>query len=84
MRGIFGYLVLEWLIFLVVIDKSDVYSYGMVFLEIFSGCRNVSLEESDVEKQYFFKWVCCKIDEGSSVVEIVDVWFGLLSGYDLQ
>lgn len=84
MRGTPGYLAPEWLIFSAVTDKSDVYSYGMVLLEILSGRRNVSPEESDVEKQYFPKWACRKIEEGSSVAEIVDPRLVPLSEPELQ
>lgn len=72
MRGTPGYLAPEWLIFSAVTDKSDVYSYGMVLLEILSGRRNVDPDEIDVEKQYFPKWACRKLAEGSNVSDIVD------------
>ena len=83
MRGTPGYLAPEWLIFSAVTDKSDVYSYGMVLLEILSGRRNVSPEESDVEKQYFPKWACRKIEEGSSIAEIIDPRLSPLSEIEL-
>lgn len=84
MRGTPGYLAPEWLIFSAVTDKSDVYSFGMVLLEILSGRRNVSPEESDLEKQYFPKWACRKMAEGSSVAQIIDPRLSPLSDFDWQ
>ncbi|KAL1561275.1 G-type lectin S-receptor-like serine/threonine-protein kinase [Salvia divinorum] len=40
MRGTRGYLAPEWLTSSTVSDKTDVYSYGMVLLEIVSGRKN--------------------------------------------
>lgn len=85
MRGTPGYLAPEWLLLSAVTDKSDVYSYGMVLLEILSGRRNLSLEEScDLDKQYFPRWACRKLEEGSSVSEIIDPRLVPLSPYDLE
>ncbi|KAK3119207.1 hypothetical protein QOZ80_9BG0715840 [Eleusine coracana subsp. coracana] len=39
-RGTFGYLAPEWISGTAVTSKVDVYSYGMVLLEIISGSRN--------------------------------------------
>ncbi|KAI8550977.1 hypothetical protein RHMOL_Rhmol06G0148600 [Rhododendron molle] len=43
MRGTRGYLAPEWLTSAAISDKTDVYSYGMVLLEIVSGRKNCSL-----------------------------------------
>lgn len=72
MRGTPGYLAPEWLVLSAVTDKSDIYSYGMVLLEILSGRRNLNLEEAELDKQYFPKWASKKLEEGNSVEEIVD------------
>eukprot|EP00249_Psilotum_nudum_P022424 c28512_g1_i1 orf=114-2699(+) len=56
MRGTPGYLAPEWLLQLAVTDKSDVYSYGMVFLEILSGRRNMDYSYTS-DKCYFPAWV---------------------------
>uniref|UniRef100_A0A0E0GXK3 Receptor-like serine/threonine-protein kinase n=2 Tax=Oryza nivara TaxID=4536 RepID=A0A0E0GXK3_ORYNI len=40
MRGTIGYLAPEWISGLAITQKVDVYSYGMVLLEIISGRRN--------------------------------------------
>uniref|UniRef100_A0ACD5ZE74 Uncharacterized protein n=1 Tax=Avena sativa TaxID=4498 RepID=A0ACD5ZE74_AVESA len=42
MRGTVGYLAPEWLTGVAITPKVDVYSYGMVLLEIISGRRNTS------------------------------------------
>ncbi|MED6146931.1 hypothetical protein PIB30_039336 [Stylosanthes scabra] len=44
-RGTRGYLAPEWLANLPITSKSDVYSYGMVLLEIVSGRRNFEVSE---------------------------------------
>ncbi|KAL5979829.1 hypothetical protein ACLOJK_038940 [Asimina triloba] len=40
MRGTMGYLAPEWIQGVPIAAKADVYSYGMMVLEIISGCRN--------------------------------------------
>ncbi|KAG9451008.1 hypothetical protein H6P81_010973 [Aristolochia fimbriata] len=42
MRGTRGYLAPEWLTNAAISDKTDVYSYGMVLLELISGRKNCS------------------------------------------
>ncbi|KAG5544522.1 hypothetical protein RHGRI_017071 [Rhododendron griersonianum] len=44
MRGTRGYLAPEWLTGSAISDKTDVYSFGMVLLEIVSGRKNCSLQ----------------------------------------
>ncbi|GMJ01531.1 hypothetical protein like AT5G35370 [Hibiscus trionum] len=44
LRGTRGYLAPEWLTSTGISDKSDVYSYGMVLLEIVRGRRNFSIQ----------------------------------------
>ncbi|XP_071723306.1 G-type lectin S-receptor-like serine/threonine-protein kinase At5g35370 [Rutidosis leptorrhynchoides] len=48
MRGTRGYLAPEWLTNSSITDKTDVYSYGMVLLEIVRGSRNCA---SETERQ---------------------------------
>uniref|UniRef100_F6H0T6 Protein kinase domain-containing protein n=1 Tax=Vitis vinifera TaxID=29760 RepID=F6H0T6_VITVI len=43
MRGTRGYLAPEWLTSSAISDKTDVYSFGMVLLELVSGRKNCSL-----------------------------------------
>ncbi|KAG8064040.1 hypothetical protein GUJ93_ZPchr0004g38450 [Zizania palustris] len=49
-RGTAGYLAPEWISGVAVTPKVDVYSFGMVLLEIMSGRRNYSPEERGGEK----------------------------------
>ncbi|KAL8477373.1 hypothetical protein ACS0TY_029612 [Phlomoides rotata] len=44
LKGTRGYIAPEWLIHTAISDKTDVYSYGMVLLEIIRGMRNFFLE----------------------------------------
>ena len=76
-RGTKGYLAPEWLLDQGISEKSDIYSYGMVLLELIGGQRNVKLvENSKKEKSerkwlYFPKIVTEKMREGK-LMEIVD------------
>lgn len=49
LRGTRGYLAPEWLTSCGITDKTDVYSYGMVLLELVRGRRNCSFQSSDTE-----------------------------------
>ncbi|WOG91166.1 hypothetical protein DCAR_0310415 [Daucus carota subsp. sativus] len=76
-RGTKGYLAPEWLLEFGVSEKSDIYSYGMVLLEIIGGRRNICrIEEPDHDNskrtfQYFPKIVTQKLKEGK-ILEVVD------------
>lgn len=75
-RGTRGYLAPEWILEQGVSEKCDIYSYGMVLLELTGGRRNVSLIEHGNDKsknkwQYFPKIVNEKMKEGK-LMEIVD------------
>lgn len=73
-RGTRGYLAPEWLANLPITSKSDVYSYGMVLLEIVSGKRNFQVsEETNMKK--FSSWAYEEFDKGN-VGSIVDKRFG--------
>ncbi|GAB4828316.1 hypothetical protein Ancab_035312 [Ancistrocladus abbreviatus] len=69
-RGTKGYLAPEWILDLGVSEKSDVYSYGMVLLEIIGGRRNVC-QIGSKKWEYFPKIVVEKLKAGK-VMEIVD------------
>ncbi|KAL2318376.1 hypothetical protein Fmac_032252 [Flemingia macrophylla] len=74
--GTRGYLAPEWLLEQGVSDKTDIYSYGMVLLEIVGGRKNVCMMEDERGKskwkwQYFPRIVNEKVREGK-VMEIVD------------
>lgn len=75
-RGTRGYLAPEWLLEHGISEKSDIYSYGMVLLEIIGGQRNVCLidkrnSRSGRKWQYFPKIVAEKLREGR-LMEVVD------------
>ncbi|TVU01782.1 hypothetical protein EJB05_52778, partial [Eragrostis curvula] len=66
MRGTIGYLAPEWLSGTAITSKVDVYSYGMVLLEIISGRRNSGKESStdDDHAGYFPVQVANKLLDG--------------------
>ncbi|KAK7264974.1 hypothetical protein RJT34_32588 [Clitoria ternatea] len=75
-RGTRGYLAPEWLLERGVSEKTDIYSYGMVLLEVIGGRRNVSRVEDPRDKsrkkwQFFPKIVNEKVREGK-LMEILD------------
>jgi hypothetical protein len=72
MRGTIGYLAPEWLTGTVITAKVDVYSYGMVLLEILSGKRNSGRQcTSGDDYDYFPVKVANKLLEGG-VGSLVD------------
>ncbi|KAA8538592.1 hypothetical protein F0562_028214 [Nyssa sinensis] len=68
--GTRGYLAPEWLANLPINSKSDVYSYGMVLLEIVSGRRNFEVSEETNQKKLSF-WAYEEFEKGN-VKGIVD------------
>ncbi|XP_057859955.2 G-type lectin S-receptor-like serine/threonine-protein kinase At2g19130 [Cryptomeria japonica] len=72
-RGTRGYLAPEWLSGLPITHKVDVYSFGMTFLEIISGRRNVDMSVEDSNKHYFPSWVAAQVYHGkmSNIVKEV-------------
>ncbi|XP_022773475.1 G-type lectin S-receptor-like serine/threonine-protein kinase At1g34300 [Durio zibethinus] len=69
-RGTRGYLAPEWLANLPITSKSDVYSYGMVLLEIVSGRRNFEVS-ADTNRKKFSIWAYEEFERGN-VKGIVD------------
>ncbi|KAJ9555088.1 hypothetical protein OSB04_009702 [Centaurea solstitialis] len=67
LRGTRGYLAPEWITNYAISEKSDVYSYGMVLLEIISGRKNYSSSEISQFPSYAFKMM-----EEGKVEVIVD------------
>uniref|UniRef100_A0A0D9W4V7 Receptor-like serine/threonine-protein kinase n=1 Tax=Leersia perrieri TaxID=77586 RepID=A0A0D9W4V7_9ORYZ len=71
-RGTIGYLAPEWISGTVITSKVDVYSYGMVLLEIISGRRNTSKEFGTRDDyEYFPLLVAHKLLDGD-VGSLVD------------
>lgn len=69
-RGTRGYLAPEWLANLPITSKSDVYSYGMVLLEIVSGRRNYEVSE-ETNRKKFSMWAYDEFDR-ENVKNILD------------
>jgi len=63
LRGTRGYLAPEWITNYAISEKSDVYSYGMVLLEIISGRKNFDPVEGS-EKAHFPSFAYKKLEEG--------------------
>lgn len=74
-RGTRGYLAPEWVIHREPITaKADVYSFGMVLLEIVTGVRNSGFRRSSLpsEDWYFPKWAFEKVYVQQKVEDILD------------
>ncbi|OIV98809.1 hypothetical protein TanjilG_25055 [Lupinus angustifolius] len=69
-RGTRGYLAPEWIANLPITSKSDVYSYGMVLLEIVSGRRNFEVSDETNRKKYSI-WAYEEFEKGN-IDAIVD------------
>ncbi|KAD0332302.1 hypothetical protein E3N88_44444 [Mikania micrantha] len=69
-RGTRGYLAPEWLANLPITSKSDVYSYGMVLLELVCGRRNFEVSEQTNRKK-FSVWAYEEADKGN-IEAIID------------
>ncbi|KAK3132344.1 hypothetical protein QOZ80_6AG0519810 [Eleusine coracana subsp. coracana] len=63
LRGTRGYLAPEWITNYAISEKSDVYSYGMVLLEIISGRKSFDPVEVS-EKAHFPSYAFKKLEEG--------------------
>ncbi|CAN6242138.1 unnamed protein product [Urochloa humidicola] len=72
-RGTMGYLAPEWLSGVAITSKVDVYSFGMVLMEIISGRRNASVvhTSSSYRVAYFPVQAISKLHEGD-VQSLVD------------
>ena len=64
-RGTKGYVAPEWLSNLSITSKCDVYSYGMVLLEIVSGRRNFEVPEESYSKEEFSVWAYEEFEKGN-------------------
>ncbi|CAN6294090.1 unnamed protein product [Urochloa humidicola] len=78
-RGTRGYMAPEWVIHREPITaKADVYSFGMVLLEIVSGRRNYGFRQDSVgsEDWYFPKWAYEKVYVEKRIDDIIDPRIG--------
>ncbi|KAG4944973.1 hypothetical protein AAZX31_15G007500 [Glycine max] len=70
LRGTRGYLAPEWITNYAISEKSDVFSYGMLLLEIVGGRKNYDQWEG-AEKAHFPSYVFRMMDEGK-LKEVLD------------
>jgi hypothetical protein len=70
LRGTRGYLAPEWITNYAISEKSDVFSYGMVLLEIIGGRKNYD-PENHSEKAHFPSYASKMLEEGK-VKEVFD------------
>ncbi|KAJ3677003.1 hypothetical protein LUZ60_002727 [Juncus effusus] len=71
MKGTRGYLAPEWLTNGGVSPKTDVYSYGMLLLEIINGRRNTFYEE-DTGRMVYFPALAVRMHNRGLYMEMVD------------
>lgn len=73
-RGTRGYMAPEWVRSDQITPKADVYSFGMVLLEIVTGVRNFEIQGSkmDSEDWYFPRWAFDKVYTEMNVEDILD------------
>ncbi|KAJ3708468.1 hypothetical protein LUZ61_012173 [Rhynchospora tenuis] len=64
LRGTIGYLAPEWISGVAITAKTDVYSYGMVLLELISGRRNSEQQEGG-HADYFPLRAAIELNEGN-------------------
>lgn len=73
-RGTPGYMAPEWITADPITSKADVYSFGMVLLELVSGVRNFEIQGSLVrsDEWYFPGWAFDKMFKEMRVEDILD------------
>ncbi|KAG2550141.1 G-type lectin S-receptor-like serine/threonine-protein kinase At1g34300 [Panicum virgatum] len=84
-RGTRGYMAPEWVIHREPITaKADVYSFGMVLLELVSGRRNYGFRQESVgsEDWYFPKWAYEKVYVERRIEDILDPRIAASCAYD--
>ncbi|KAL6186982.1 hypothetical protein ACLB2K_043098 [Fragaria x ananassa] len=74
MQGTRGYMAPEWVKMDQITPKADVYSFGMVLLELVSGVRNNEIQGSMIESEdwYFPRWAFDKVFKEMNVEDILD------------
>ncbi|KAI4357477.1 hypothetical protein L6164_001425 [Bauhinia variegata] len=73
-RGTPGYMAPEWITTDPITSKADVYSFGMVLLELVTGIRNFEIQGSDMnsDEWYFPGWAFDKMFKEMKVEDILD------------
>ncbi|GER41266.1 S-receptor kinase [Striga asiatica] len=73
MRGTRGYLAPEWLTSSAISDKTDVYSYGMVLLEIVRGKKNSCVHYTPADRRpVYFPLFALEMHEEGQYLELLD------------
>ncbi|KAE8669449.1 G-type lectin S-receptor-like serine/threonine-protein kinase [Hibiscus syriacus] len=72
MRGTRGYLAPEWLTNSAISEKTDVYSFGMVLLELVSGRKNCSLRSNSLMGLVYFPLFALEMHEQGRYMELAD------------
>lgn len=74
MCGTRGYMAPEWVKSDQITPKADVYSFGMVLLELVTGTRNFDIQGSKMESEewYFPRWAFDKVYKEMNVEDILD------------
>ncbi|KAE8670115.1 G-type lectin S-receptor-like serine/threonine-protein kinase [Hibiscus syriacus] len=70
-RGTVGYLAPEWISGVAITPKADVFSFGMMLLELVSGRRNFE-HTSDEEGTFFPVWVARQLTKGNDLLKLLD------------
>ncbi|CAK9142917.1 unnamed protein product [Ilex paraguariensis] len=73
-RGTRGYMAPEWVKMDPITSKADVFSFGMVLLEIVSGVRNFEIQGSEIDSEdwYLPRWAFNKVFKEMKVEDILD------------
>ncbi|KAL3332897.1 hypothetical protein AABB24_033120 [Solanum stoloniferum] len=71
MRGTRGYLAPEWISGVAITAKADVYSYGMMLLEIVSGKRNSEYSQ-DGKVKFFPSWAARVVVDEGDILSLLD------------
>ncbi|KAI5062660.1 hypothetical protein GOP47_0023199 [Adiantum capillus-veneris] len=67
MRGTPGYLAPEWMKEGVIDEKCDVYSFGMLLMEIISGRKNLDHTVESIEQVYYPEWAFWLAQQGDLI-----------------
>ncbi|MCO5597691.1 hypothetical protein L7F22_051772 [Adiantum nelumboides] len=73
MRGTPGYLAPEWLTEGAISEKCDVFSFGMLLMEILGARKNLNPSLTETEKVYFPAWVYHQIIREGKVADLTSI-----------